>query len=195
MGTHLFPVRLPFPSQLKLLMHLQHLLEHACYGFATQRLPKDLQPLGCDCPEEIELNHWVDLLSRRSEVLQAKPGEKPLDRLCSSVANIRHNAVHRRHLTAAEVEIFFCDAEEFAERLGDTAATQAIALMRCEIQRTAEDLEEKAGTVSNQLHMTMQSIYAEREQLRKREDEALSKMDQEHSETKQKLEQTRKVKL
>ncbi|KAK8127237.1 hypothetical protein PG984_008345 [Apiospora sp. TS-2023a] len=180
-GTQLFPVRLPFPSQHKLMMHLQQLLEHACYGFATQCLPKDLQPQGCEFPEEIELNHWVDMLPKRSEVLQAKPGEKPLDRLCSSVANIRHNAVHRRHLTAAEVEIFFRDAEEFTERLGDTAATQTIALIRCEIQGTVEEIEENAQTVSSQLSMTMELIYAEREALRKREDEALSKMEQEHS--------------
>ncbi|KAK8029219.1 hypothetical protein PG991_006275 [Apiospora marii] len=187
MDKPLLPVHLPFPSQHKLLVHLQQLLERACYGFATKHLPQHLQKKGWDCPEAMELNHWVALLSKsavltKSAALRAQPSARPLDQLCRCVTDIRHTAVHRLRITAAAVENFLRDAEDFTELLRDPAATQAIALIRWEVQGTVDELEENTRNAHDKLDDVMQEIGAHREELQNLEKLAMSEMQRESSE-------------
>lgn len=182
MAKQPFSVHLPFPSQHKLMVHLQDLLERACYGFATKYLPHQVQQLGCDCPEAKELHHWLELLSKKSTVLQVKSSKKPPDLLCRSVSNIRHTAVHRLRITAAAVENLILDAEDFAELLGDTATAQAIALIKLEVQGTVKELAENTRHAHQKLDDTMHDIRSQREELQKRQKLAMDELQRENSE-------------
>ncbi|KAK8050856.1 hypothetical protein PG993_002241 [Apiospora rasikravindrae] len=176
MAKQLFPVHLPFSAQHKLLVHLQQLLERSCYEFTAQERPQYLQQQGWDCAEAVELNHWVQIISKRSTTLKTKQSAKPLEQLFASITNIRHTAVHRNRVSAAAVEGFFRDAEAFTALLGDAAATKAIALLRREIQVTIEELERNTQAAHSKLNNTMHEIGAKREELRRLEKEALEDM-------------------
>lgn len=86
-----------------------------------------------DDAESLELNRFIAELRAVQEILPAriKP-TKPLDILLRSIANIRHNAVHRRKVSMEGVEQCLLDATEFAALLGDFRCVENISTLRRE---------------------------------------------------------------
>lgn len=86
-----------------------------------------------DDAESLELNRFIAELRAVQEILPARINPtKPLDILLRSIANIRHNAVHRRKVSMEGVEQCLLDATEFAALLGDFRCVENISTLRRE---------------------------------------------------------------
>ncbi|KAJ6437558.1 duf455 domain protein [Purpureocillium lavendulum] len=87
-----------------------------------------------DDAESLELNRFIAELRAIQEILPARINPtKPLDILLRSIANIRHNAVHRRKVSMEGVEQCLLDATEFAALLGDFQCVENISILRREV--------------------------------------------------------------
>jgi hypothetical protein len=120
----LFPpashVYLPPKTQHLLLKHLQSDLELACYSFGERAMPEILDRHKWACAELVELNRWTGIfLSQKAEMLNIGGSTKTVEEFFSSIANIRHSAVHRLQISTENLEEFFKDAEDLLIFFGD----------------------------------------------------------------------------
>ncbi|KAK6851375.1 hypothetical protein PG995_012497 [Apiospora arundinis] len=170
------PVSFPFASQHKLLVHLQQLLETACYEHAVRTMPQTLQRRGWDCAEAAELNRWVELISQNPTRLYTKRTKKSLAETFEAISDVRHTAVHRLPVRAGAVADFFRQAEGFVSILGKTTTADSITHMRQEVEGTVEKLERDIRRVRARANMTLQKIEVRREELRRLEKETIADM-------------------
>ncbi|OAQ65726.1 ebs-bah-phd domain-containing protein [Purpureocillium lilacinum] len=121
-------------TSTRVLTRLQHILERSCYAFAVKALDRQvLRKHQWDDAESLELNRFITELRAIKDLLPARINPtKPLDILLRSVANIRHNAVHRRKVSMEGVEQCLLDATEFAALLGDFQCVEKISTLRRE---------------------------------------------------------------
>lgn len=181
----LFPIYLPLGAQHRVLVHLQSLLELACYEYGKRTMPDTLRRRAWDCAEAVELNRWTEEFRRNRHGF---PGidivKTPFDKLLRSIANIRHTAVHRISVSAKGVEQFLLDAETFAVLLGDTKCIDQIVLLRRQAVLTIEELQRNQQFLRSKLSDTLRGIEAQREELKRLEDLAITKMEAEDIEYK-----------
>lgn len=176
----LFPVYLPFEAQHRILVHLQTLLELFCFKFGNQKMQQIMQQRGWDCAESVELSRWTEEFAKRQNLFPAaQPGQKPLDQLLRSIANIRHSAVHRTRVSAKSIEQFLLDAEAFAFLLVDTDDIEQIAKLRRKTQIIMEELERNKHFLRSRLDETLRGVAAKREELRDLEELAITEMERE----------------
>ncbi|KAI0191402.1 hypothetical protein EV127DRAFT_363792 [Xylaria flabelliformis] len=110
----LFPVYLPLRTQHRILTNVQSILEEVCFDYAERFMPEILKKNRWDCSEAAELNLWsAEFLQRQNEFSdRAEDVRKPLNSLLRSVADIRHTAVHRICISAKGLEQFLLNAEK-----------------------------------------------------------------------------------
>jgi hypothetical protein len=176
--TSLYPVYLPFSIQHRLFARLQTLLEHACYTFASKRLPDVLVREDWTCPESVELNRWPKvLLTHRAEFHESSVAElaKPLDDLFSSIAQLRHTAVHRLRLTANRILQFVVDAEALVKLLRDDITLDVVTSIRQCLQTCIGEIERNKDLLEVSMATTKAEYVAKREELEREEREALEK--------------------
>ncbi|KAI0976311.1 hypothetical protein F4678DRAFT_416629 [Xylaria arbuscula] len=180
----LFPVYLPIRTQHRILTKVQSILEDACFEFGQRKIPEVLKMNLWDFSEAAELNLWVkELLKRQSELFhKAVDTGKPLDKLLSSVADIRHTAVHRICISARGLEQFLLNAESFVVLLGDTTHLKPLTNIRRNIQQTIEELERNKHLLTSRLQETLKRIAAKRAELDRMEEIALADMMREDGE-------------
>ncbi|RBR18560.1 uncharacterized protein FIESC28_06015 [Fusarium coffeatum] len=97
----------PHRTQILILSRMQRILEAACFEYAEDMMPNVLKEMGWTCPEAGELNIWACHLRKRTAILEhraAAYGIKiHISTILSSCVNIRHFAVHRKELHAAQL--------------------------------------------------------------------------------------------
>ncbi|KAJ6439200.1 protein kinase domain-containing protein [Purpureocillium lavendulum] len=176
----LFPVYLPFKNQHHLLVHLQQVLEAACYDFGRREMPEILQRRGWDCAEAVELNRWTEEFGKMHIHIPANERiKKPLDQLFRSVANIRHTAVHRIRVSAKGTEQFLVDAEALAILLGDVKHVEKMSKMRRETQAAMEELQRNKQFLRSRLEDMLKGLAAQRAELKRLEDNAIAELERE----------------
>jgi len=176
----LFPVYLPFKSQHHLLVHLQQVLEAACYDFGRRTMPEILQRRGWDCAEAVELNRWTEEFGRMHAHFPANERiKKPLDQLFRSVANIRHTAVHRIRVSAKGTEQFLVDAEALAILLGDVKHVEKISKVRRATQAAMEELQRNKQFLRSRLEDMLKGLATQRAELKRLEDNAIAELERE----------------
>lgn len=183
----LFPLEFPFITGHKILIKTQEVLEHACFRFAETAMPEILEKRKWHYPESAELNLWAKQFSKR----QAKLGKvssmgsspsRPLKEVLSSVAQIRHHAVHRIPVTAKELERFMVDGETLVQLFEDRAATHVMSRARSEVHAAAAELENKKNMLEARLNRVLQDIDEKRAKLDRAEAEAIADMQQKDKE-------------
>ncbi|KAI0430475.1 hypothetical protein F5Y09DRAFT_331045 [Xylaria sp. FL1042] len=148
----LFPVYLPLRTQHRILTKVQGILEDACFDFGQRIMP------------DSELLEKVD-----------NTGE-PLAKLLTSVANIRHTAVHRIYISAGGLGQLLLNADTFAAPLRDTTRLKSLTEVRRNIQQTIEELERNKHLLTSKLGETLKNIAAKRAGLDRIEEMALADM-------------------
>ncbi|KAI1056421.1 hypothetical protein LB507_001653 [Fusarium sp. FIESC RH6] len=97
----------PHRTQILILSRMQRILEAACFEYAKDMMPSVLKEMGWTCPEAGELNIWACHLRKRTAILERRAvayGIKiHISAILSSCVNIRHFAVHRKELHAAQL--------------------------------------------------------------------------------------------
>ncbi|KAF1923568.1 uncharacterized protein M421DRAFT_46247, partial [Didymella exigua CBS 183.55] len=138
----LYPLYLPAKGQRRLLSKVQDVLEHACFTFAKRIMTQELHEQGRDSPDCVELNCWTGIFRSRQSLFDVERITtlvKPFGELLSSIAQIRHTAVHRLKVTAGRVESFLIDAEALATLLGDDICARQLSRLRRETHSVVEE--------------------------------------------------------
>jgi len=132
-----------------------------------------------DCPEDVELNNWARIFRENEDKFDAvKLAElgKPFSELLSSIAQIRHTAVHRLHSSANIILRFLRDAESLAYLLSDPFPAQRICSLRRETQQLIEELGRHKDLLETVLRDKLQEIDRRRRELDKLEQDAVEEM-------------------
>ena len=168
----------------KLLVHLQGILEAACYNFGKRTLPEVLRERDWDCAEAVELNRWMmDVLNKRRDILPPVESiKKPLGDLFRSIANIRHTAVHRIPVNVKGIEQFLLDAETLAVIIEESECAEKIAKLRRETQVIIEELQRNKIFLHSRLDETLRGLASQREMLKRLEEMAIIEMGNEDAE-------------
>ncbi|KAJ4384782.1 hypothetical protein N0V86_000385 [Didymella sp. IMI 355093] len=138
----LYPLYLPAKGQRRLLSKVQDILEHTCFTFAKVKSTQELHNQGWDSPDCVELNSWMGMFRSRENLFDAERVAtlvKPFSELLSSIAQIRHTAVHRLRITAGKVESSLADAETLAALLGDDICSRQLTRLRRETHSVIEE--------------------------------------------------------
>lgn len=126
------PVSLSTPTQHRLLVKLQNILEVACYDYTKRVMPDTVQRKGWDCAESVELNQWTFEM-RKLKLFGMKGNDYvAMAAMLHSVANVRHTAVHRRRVGVAQIDKFFADALGLLGFFEDEKGRRAVVALRQE---------------------------------------------------------------
>ena len=85
-------------------MKVQCVLEAICFDYGKTRLPHIVERKGWECAESVELNRWVYVFLSNQNLFsptQVRSLGKTLADLLSTIAQLRHTAVHRLRITTA----------------------------------------------------------------------------------------------
>lgn len=132
-----------------------------------------------DCPEDVELNKWARIFRENEDRFDAnKLAElgKPFPDLLSSIAEIRHTAVHRLQISANTILRFLRDAESLAYLLTEPQPAQQICSLRRETQQLIEELGRHKDLLETVLRDKMHDIDRRRRELDKLEQDAVEEM-------------------
>lgn len=181
----LYPVYLPFLSGHRILVMVQGMLEEACYAFAKPTLPKSLEGDDWGCPESFELTVWTKLFRNqrdRSDPDKVAELGKPLDDVLSTVAQIRHTAVHRIRVTAARIEQYLKEAQWMANLMGADMCSLKLSSFRREATMAIEEFKRNKDVLETRHKQKLKSIAAKRAELDRLERAAIDEMQKNNEE-------------
>jgi hypothetical protein len=144
-------------------------------------MPEILEMRKWHCPESAELNLWAKQFSKRQVKFEKMPSKastssRPLKEVLSSIAQIRHHAVHRIPVTAKELERFMVDGETLVQLFEDDTAIPVMSRARIEVHKAATELENKKNMLEARLNRVLQDIAEKRAELDRLEAEAIADM-------------------
>lgn len=132
-----------------------------------------------DCPQAIELHLFVQQLGRCQK--RATPESKPTTALpaktITSIADIRHAAVHRHRLSSCDMINVLKDAERFLEFLGDTMRLRRITELRYSTHKDLASLERAEREADEALGRVRKRFDVKRRSLQLLEDDAALRVD------------------
>jgi histone H3/H4 len=136
---------------------VQETLEKACYDFAQKFLEDVLKKKGWYHPESIELNWWPEILLKRQNKMNLHHLDKkniPIANLLGAIAQLRHIAVHRVHLSAKAIaELIYC-AELLLITLKDETYLIAISDSRKNIEMVVDELAKQKTSFGSKITET-----------------------------------------
>ena len=142
-------------------------------------MPEALKRRVWDCAEAAELNLWAEEFRRSNHVFPGKSISKaPLNEFLISIANIRHTAVHRIRVSAKTIEQFLLDAEALAGLLRDPDCIEKVQHLRRHTVATIEELQRNQQFLRSKLGDTLRGIEAQREELKRLEEAAVTEMEE-----------------
>ncbi|KAH8726696.1 hypothetical protein GQ44DRAFT_771071 [Phaeosphaeriaceae sp. PMI808] len=142
----LLPSDIPYQVQHALLVTTQNILEKCCYEFARKWFPLELEAIGWNCAEAVELTKWTRVILKHSEWLprEAFAVEELLSQdVLASVQRLRHTAVHRLRTTLRGVRKLIRDAVTFAEALRDSIWIPQLRDLLRRVEAEIKDKENK----------------------------------------------------
>lgn len=142
-------------------------------------MPEILEKRKWQCPESAELNLWATEFLRRLGKLERKTSRpalpsRPLKELFSSIAQIRHHAVHRIPVTAKELEQFMADGETLVQLFKDSTAIPVMARARSEVHKAAAEMENRKNMLEARLIEVLHDVADKRAELDRIEAEAIA---------------------
>ncbi|KND86778.1 hypothetical protein TOPH_08582 [Tolypocladium ophioglossoides CBS 100239] len=175
----LFPIYLPRKAQHFLLVHLQKVLEQACFDFGKQTFPEILAENKWECAESVELNRWTELLASRHEFFG--PESKLLSfrwptELFTSVASIRHAAVERHNVTAADLQERIATAADLLSLLKDAPRVTELRKLQRSVQATIDKLQRNKRILTKNMKVTVRDAASKREEADRMEQQAAEHM-------------------
>ena len=175
----LYPVQFPFRVQYSILTRTQKLLEEYCYDFTQKYAPNLLTNKNWDCAEAIELNKWTLTFIKRYGKLPAGAFQKPnssIQKVLLTVNKLRHSAVHRLRISAKGIVQMVDAAVKFAETLSDSVRASQLEELYQELKGKIKSQELNKNYLETKLKGELDEIERQREELAKREREAVSRM-------------------
>jgi hypothetical protein len=136
-----------------------------------------------DCAEAVELTLWAKTLASLCDKLP--PGAIfndsgiPLKVVFSSIGPLRHSAVHRLSTSAQGILKMVQSAVRLAVTLGDNARAASLELVEVDLDRRIKDMKMNKNFLENRLDEQLQMIREQREELDRKETEAVASMFQE----------------
>ncbi|KAL9002129.1 MAG: hypothetical protein Q9188_004921 [Gyalolechia gomerana] len=173
----LYPVQFPFRVQNSILARSQKLLEECCYDFTEKNAANLLVEKRWDCAEAIELNKWTFTMMKRKGKLFAgafKDSDSHINTTLLAVNRLRHSAVHRLRISAKGILQMIEAAVKFAETLSDVARASQLEELYKELQSMIKSQELNKNYLETKLKDELDEIKRQREELVKREQEAIS---------------------
>jgi hypothetical protein len=178
-------VRLPLWDQYRILVRVQYALEKACFTFAQKHLGGVLQREGWDCTEAVELNRWPKVLLTYQEecgLNNMNDLDKPLPTLLNSITQLRHDTVHRAHLSSRKILQHLTDAVLLARLLHDDVCAESISIIRQMIRDAIEQMMRSEQLLNCKLAEIMKEFAAKRAELEHRESTLLKATMREYKE-------------
>lgn len=175
----LFPTYLPRKSQHLLLVHLQKVLEQACFDFGKQKFPEVLAENKWDCAESVELNRWAELLTSRPEFSGPESQQssfRPPSELFSSVAGIRHAAVGRHNITAVDLQERLVNAVDLLSLLKDTPRATELRKLQRGLHKTVDNLRKHKHKLTKSMEATVRDAASQRLEADRMETQAAKSM-------------------
>lgn len=130
-------------------------------------------------PESAELNLWATEFLKRLVRFEKKSSmgfspSRPLRELFSSIAQIRHHAVHRIPVTTKELEQFMADGEALVQLFEDDTAIAVMSRARSEVHKAAAEMENRQNMLGARLAKILEDVADKRAQLDRVEAEAIA---------------------
>lgn len=178
-------ISLPLWDQHRLLAKIQYALEKACFTFAQERLSYILQSKGWDCAEAVELNRWSKVLLNCQHVLNpdtVKNIGKPLPSLMDWVTQLRHDAVHRVHLSSSNLLQRITAAMLLARLLQDNECSKLILNMRERTEDALQKLLHNKRLLDHKVAEIKKEFVLKRAELERQEAAMLAAAVSEHNE-------------
>ncbi|RYN62675.1 hypothetical protein AA0119_g13109 [Alternaria tenuissima] len=172
----LYPVYLPFSTQHKILVSVQHMLESACYTFGQKKLEFVLEREGLECAEAVELHRWANIFQTQrvdfpKDNLEALG--RPLPELLRSMTELRHAAVHRTRLSANSAMQIISDAESFVKLIENDTCIIGISRLRRETETAVKALKAKKGSLELKFTGVEKRLEAQRADLERQKLDAI----------------------
>lgn len=182
------PASIPYNVQHLILTTTQRLLEECCFDFAVKWAPTMVESKGWDCAEAVELTQWTRTLAKLCEKLPAdavfNDSGIPLATVFSSTDSLRHSAVHRLLTSAQGIQKMVQSAIRLATMLGDNTRAAILEPVEAGLDRRIKDMKLNKNFLENRLDSQLQMIREQREELDRKETEAVSAMFREDIENK-----------
>ncbi|KAJ4201185.1 hypothetical protein NW767_006836 [Fusarium falciforme] len=161
-------VSLPLRIQNLILSGMQAILELACFEFAKEKMPDILDRRKWRCSKAGELNLWVGEFNKRIASFKSNvnnPGGHEISKCFQTATHIRHYAVHRRHLSTADLQSLVNNAEGLCKILGNSQALAQIESIWGYAQAQISKLETLKQDIVVELDSSLDEITARRAEL------------------------------
>ena len=147
------------------MVHLQERLETMCFSFAQRVMPHALEGHGWDCPEMVQLHHWMkdSVFQRYAE--QRVPDEEQRDQLLNSVIEIRRCAVDRKRIDTTALEALLSSALELANVLAEQTSVNELEQLRDSVIQTSQRLADETQILQARYETKLQEITVARARL------------------------------
>ncbi|KAI1666415.1 hypothetical protein Ptr902_10464 [Pyrenophora tritici-repentis] len=178
-------VRLPLWDQHRTLVKVQYALEKACFTFAQKHLGDVLQREGWDCAEAVELNRWPKVLltyQEKCDLNIMNDSDKSLPIFLNSIIQLRHDTVHRVHLSSTKILQYLADAVLLARLLYDDVCAESMYVIREMTQNAIEQMMRSKQLLDLKLANIKKEFAAKRAELERRESTLLEATMREHNE-------------
>ncbi|KAF4953604.1 hypothetical protein FGADI_5940 [Fusarium gaditjirri] len=156
---------LPFSAQHKLMVHLQERLETICFSFAQRVMPHALKGRGWDCPEMVQLHHWMDDSDFKRYLEQWVPNEERREQLLNSVIEIRRCAVNRKRIDTVALDALLSSALELAAVLAQQTSVNELEQLRDSVVQTSQRFTDETHILQDRCETKLQAITAGRARL------------------------------
>ncbi|KEQ65925.1 uncharacterized protein M437DRAFT_19518, partial [Aureobasidium melanogenum CBS 110374] len=173
---------LPYSSQNRVLSGLQVSLEQVCYRYLQRRHPKLLEETperwAIDSAHAFELNRYMYLLEGLivpdPNVDMGPGGSRTLQTLVSSIAGLRHHAVHRFRVDIDALRFWAVDAVRLAKLLDDPKAAKQFSSLVSSLEAQYNRIKAEKMKAEEALLVTVRDLAAKRAELLRVEREAMT---------------------
>lgn len=179
---------LPYSSQNRVLSGLQTSLEQVCFRYLQRRHPELLEETptrwGIDSAHAFELNRYIYLLrgliAPSSSFDMGPGGSRSLRALIRSIAELRHNAVHRFRVDMEALRFWAVDAVRLAELLNDPEAAKQFSSLVSSLEAQHNRMKAEKKKAEEDLLVTVRELAAKRAELLRVEREAMTAYEAAH---------------
>lgn len=179
---------LPYSSQNRVMSGLQASLEQVCFRYLQRMHPELLEETptrwGIDSAHAFELNRYMYLLRgliAPSPSFGMRPGgSRSLQALVRSLADLRHNAVHRFRVDIEALRFWAVDAVRLAELLNDPVAAKQFSSLVSSLEAQHNRMKAEKKKAEEDLLVTVRELAAKRAELLRVEREAMTAYEAAH---------------
>jgi hypothetical protein len=129
----------PYDLQFLVLTSMQRLLEKSCFEFTAKHKPALLSRKGWSYSESLELHAWAQAIMKDRKGLPGSWHRDDMDEMLVSMVLLRHDTVHRKDMTAAELCDTIALAVRFMESLGNEHCSAQLSRLQSMLTHKAAE--------------------------------------------------------